>query len=67
METIKADELRQILFYLDDQGMTVKELRAALFTLAEGTELRVGFGMFREVEQAHKAEQARQARLEAMS
>jgi hypothetical protein len=45
--TITADELRQILFHISDQEMTVKELRRLLFDCPKsGAEIAVGHGMF---------------------
>lgn len=63
MDTIKADELRKILFFLDNQDMTVREVREMLFNLTEGTDLRVGFEMFKQAEAQHTARKARSARL----
>jgi len=48
IETITADELRRILFHIDNQEMTVKELRRKLYDCASGdSEVRIGFNMFK--------------------
>lgn len=48
IETITADELRRILFHIDNQEMTVKELRRKLYDCAGGdSEVRIGFNMFK--------------------
>ena len=47
IETITADELRNILFHIDNEEKTVKELRRLLFQSPwSGAEVTVGFGMF---------------------
>lgn len=49
-----ARELREILFYIQEQGMTVKELRAKLFNIAEqDAELEPGFSMWIGIEEAN--------------
>lgn len=45
-------ELRQALYHLENQNMTVKELREKLFyaPIDQDAELEIGFGMWRELE-----------------
>jgi len=40
LETISARELREILFHITDDSMTVKELRAKLYEVLSARELR---------------------------
>ena len=43
-------ELREALFYLEDQDMTVRELRAMLFNEDQDAQLQPGFSMWLEME-----------------
>lgn len=46
LETISARELRQILFYITDQEMTVEQLRAKLFDVENQDDQKaIGFSM----------------------
>ncbi len=46
LETISARELRQILFYITDQEMTVEQLRAKLFAVENQDDQKaIGFSM----------------------
>lgn len=48
IETITADELRQILYHIDNQEMTVKELRRLLFGVKNSDrEVTINFSMFK--------------------
>ncbi len=46
LETISARELRQILFYITDQEMTIEQLRAKLFAVENQDDQKaIGFSM----------------------
>lgn len=46
-KTISAAELREVLFYLENQEMTVRELRAKLFeTQEQDKQVEVNFALF---------------------
>ncbi len=46
LETISARELRQILFYITDQEMTVEQLRTKLFAVENQDDQKaIGFSM----------------------
>jgi len=58
-------ERRDALFYLDNQGMTVKELRQMLFTIEDqDAELEMGFAMWCKTERPYNVQKARLARLQ---
>ena len=47
VQTISARQLREILFYLDNQEMTVKELRNKLFDVEQqDKQVDVNFSMY---------------------
>ena len=65
LDTITARQLRQLLFFANDD-MTVGELRRLLFHVQEqDTPHRVGFGMIARMQQGGNKQQA-QARLDEM-
>ena len=60
-------ELRQALFHLNDQKMTVEQLRSMLFGIADqDAELEIGFGMFKEAENKLAAQVEKQKQIDAL-
>lgn len=51
LKTITADQLRQILFFVVDQEMTIEEFRRRLFNSpVSSSEVRISFDMFEKMQ-----------------
>jgi len=65
---LTARTLREVLFYLENQKMTVGQLRTMLFKVDnQDAPLQLGFSMWKRLEMEQAAEDARMIELESMS
>ena len=57
--TILEEELREILFNLDNQKMTVEQLRSMLFNVSDqDAEIDINFSMFKKIESENRERSA---------